>query len=914
MTTAYTPKRATKPLRILMQNRSATFSARGGDTVVLEQLRDGLIARGCLVSVDITGHEDPRNYDIVHLFNFATPESTRAQAEAAVKAGTPFVVTTLYEEVPEFHNQSQAIAGRLKEYVARQQDRSFWEKYKLNLSLIPRAPRFDNDWTASHAAALFVNGESEKRAVERDYPRSKTPTVVHLGHEVAAMATSEAFEREYGLRDFVLCVGRFESRKNQLMLLKALEKSDLTVVFASGGFTYQPDYAQAIHNFKRKGKTVVLDRLSPAMLASAYAACRVHVLPSWFELPGLVSLEAAAYGKNIVATKTGTTADYLGDTAYYCLPWDEDSIEAAVTAAYYAPPKPGLQEMAARWSWNATIDETLTAYEEVLGIRAQSATLEQPVKEIEIQKNPTPLYDMSSEAAEMQEALERGELAAKDGQFELAVRLLTKAEALNPTSARVLKALGAVYLATSDAPKALGYFERALKIAPNDTKVLTGRGMCEVLTTKYADAIPYFERALEADATHLVAIHQLLRCAYETNVLDSAERALIAYLERKPEDSSMRFCLAGCHYRQGKHQQALEEITQVIKDQPEDSTAQDLKALIEFALSSNASVETSPSSATTASKQEVSQETVVSPTFTDINDSLADLSKRIAEWKVGGEVVSAPAKAPEVEPTAPVMTQAPSSTVTPPIMPVQTGPVGSSPGEGYIESRLNMVDDLRRDRKVKDARAAFEAVRHAVGMSPKQSARAKCLEAEFLVLDGELVAADALYTELLQNDGRNARALCGKGALAAEGQKWSEARRFFEEALASQPGYDVALAGLGLCEMVGNNGETAFELFQKAAKANPENQRALLGVMQVGYPLKKYREIEELLTTYLDLHPASVDMLYSFAGVLFAQGKMQQARMEVEKILLFEPANTRALELRKMIETGKSSSATVPAN
>ena len=148
--------------------------------------------------------------------------------------------------------------------------------------------------------------------------------------------------------------------------------------------------------------------------------------------------------------------------------------------------------------------------------------------------------------------------------------------------------------------------------------------------------------------------------------------------------------------------------------------------------------------------------------------------------------------------------------------------------------------------------------------------------------------------------------------MAAEAQRWGEARGFFDKALAAKPGYDVALAGLGLCELIGKKPEDAFDLFKKAVVANPENQRALYGVLQVGYPLKKYGDIEELLARYLDIHPASTDMLYSLAGVLFAQGKMQRARMEVEKILLFEPQNSRALELRQMIEDGSTGVASSP--
>jgi tetratricopeptide (TPR) repeat protein len=102
--------------------------------------------------------------------------------------------------------------------------------------------------------------------------------------------------------------------------------------------------------------------------------------------------------------------------------------------------------------------------------------------------------------------------------------------------------------------------------------------------------------------------------------------------------------------------------------------------------------------------------------------------------------------------------------------------------------------------------------------------------------------------------------------------------------------------------MVENRSEDAFTMFQRAMEANPENQRALLGVLQTGYPLRRFTEMERMISAYLDLHPDSVDMLYSLAGVLFAQGKVNEARLEVEKILVVEPDHEHALELRGMIE------------
>jgi hypothetical protein len=114
-----------KKMRILMQNRPGTFTHRGGDTVVVERLSQGLKARGIDVTVDVAASEDPSTFDLVHLFNFATPELTTHLAERANAAGVPFVVTTLYEDLPRFHHQSHAVAINLMEYVAHGQDRAW---------------------------------------------------------------------------------------------------------------------------------------------------------------------------------------------------------------------------------------------------------------------------------------------------------------------------------------------------------------------------------------------------------------------------------------------------------------------------------------------------------------------------------------------------------------------------------------------------------------------------------------------------------------------------------------------------------------------------------------------------------------------------------------------------------------------
>ena len=117
----------------------------------------------------------------------------------------------------------------------------------------------------------------------------------------------------------------------------------------------------------RGARRLYLPHLAAHELAAAYAAARVHVLPSWHETVGLVSLEAALGGCNVVSTANSGAAEYLGDAAWYCDPRSVDSIREAVASAYAAPLRPQLGEaIAGHYTWRRAAEETLRGYEEVM--------------------------------------------------------------------------------------------------------------------------------------------------------------------------------------------------------------------------------------------------------------------------------------------------------------------------------------------------------------------------------------------------------------------------------------------------------------------------------------------------------------------------------------------------------------------
>lgn len=854
-----------------MQIRPNAFTQRGGDTIVLERLSQGLAIHGHEVSVDVQGIKSPSDFDVVHLFNFATPAITAEFAARASKAGVPVVVTSLYEDIPAFHSQSHLAAQALMEYVQGGQQKHSWTLSLSDITSVPQAKRFPADEIVRCATALLANGSGEAQALLRDFPNARRIIEVPVGHDLGIKAGPELFERTYGFRDFVLCVGRLESRKNQLMLLKALEDSPLTVVLAGGGFSYQPEYEAAIRAFKRKGRTIILGRVEEEMLSSAYAACRVHALPSWYELPGLVSLEAASHGKKIVVTRTGTTADYVADEAFYCLPWDPDSILSAVMAAYYSPKKDGLEELVSQFTWDSAVRGTIKVYEEVLESSERKSTC---VGESSLVAQG--VYDMSVDITEFQDALERGEMAAKKSEFALAEEWLLKAEQINPSSTRVLKARGAVLLAQLKPQEARELFDRALALEPADAKLLAGRGMCELVAHNPAGAIGFFEKAVSASPEYLVAIYQLLECAYSLGNFTSALQALERYLSIKPFDSDMRFCYAGCLYKSGQLDRSEVEIGRILQENPAHQGAVELKSIMVAARMSRGEV--SADAPTKLSTPAINPSTPSG----DIREALNDLSVRVKAWKV---------------PSAP----------TPEV--ASTSEFSAVSSETEILTAIGQIEDLKRAGEFTEAMRVLTTLKESGRLSEQYRERVDCLDAEFTVLGGDLIKASAMYDAVLVSNPNSARALCGKGALAAEKQEWGVAREFFTRARGTNPDYDVAIAGLGLCAMVENKVEEAFGLFQAAVDKNPENNRALLGVLQTGYPLKRYSEMERMLSAYLDLHPGSLDMLYSLAGVLYAQGKVKEARLEVEKILIFEPEHEHALELRGMIDNSGTNSA-----
>lgn len=347
--------------------RADATTSRGGDTVVLEKLYSELKQLGTDVAVDLEGTKNPADFDIAHIINFATPDATLKHSTRCVERNTPYVVTTLYEDWTQFFNKK--IMGEIVfgAYVVNGQSRELLSHLETLVSNVPLPAILDNHFSAKHACMLIASGEEERQVVERDYAVHGKVEICHFGNDFITPADGGKSFREYlGITDYILCVGRLEKRKNQLALLKALEDWDLPLVFATGGVSQEKEYSEYCQLFKRRGKNYFVERIPESLLASAYEGATCHVLPSWYELPGLVTIEAAARGTPVVAADAGTIKDYLGDLADYCQPDSYGSIENAVVASLKRTRSNDLRNHVSQFTWANSAKRMLELYEMAL--------------------------------------------------------------------------------------------------------------------------------------------------------------------------------------------------------------------------------------------------------------------------------------------------------------------------------------------------------------------------------------------------------------------------------------------------------------------------------------------------------------------------------------------------------------------
>jgi len=343
-------------MKVVFGNSIFGYLLYGGAEVQLEQTRFHLIKLG--INVELFNQWDKdilKNVDVLHWFHIDA--NSFEIIRLAKKRGIKIVVSSIFW--PLTNEYLQAI----------------WSRF---LSLLYRLKIPFTTYTALQkevlylADAVVVSSDSEGAKISKIFGVSerKIYTVPVGVSQSFINASPDIFVEKYHLKDFILCVGRVEPRKNQLNLLRATKDFDIPVVII-GDCTVNSVYYEKCLNI-RHSNVYFLGKINydDELLKSAYAAARVLVMPSTLETPGLVALESALVGTRIVITKYGNTYEYFENYVEYVEPYSVRSIREGILKAMNIPDMK-VEELRNKvmnnYTWEKIAEKMYNLYQELIG-------------------------------------------------------------------------------------------------------------------------------------------------------------------------------------------------------------------------------------------------------------------------------------------------------------------------------------------------------------------------------------------------------------------------------------------------------------------------------------------------------------------------------------------------------------------
>jgi len=344
-------------MHVLFAAKQATALTRGGVHTQVLQTREALENLGVHVTLfDTWRNFQVNEFDLVHIFsaNMATYHFARA-----IKAqGLPLVIS------PVFYTRRTAKVVqsviKVDKFISRKV-RGIWTDYGLIAEMCSWAEAITPNSTEE--GKLFIDAFS--------IPEKKVIVVPNGVEERFAHATPGLFEREYGIKDFILSVGHIgPERKNVLRLIEALEYIEHPAVII-GCIDDTPSGLACLERAGRNPWLLIVDAIphDSMLLASAYAACDVFVLPSQFETPGIAALEAGLAGAKIVITPIGGTKEYFDNDAIYVEPTSTESITRGIQTALKNKKDNALRtRIQKEFLWEKVGEKTKQVYKNILGL------------------------------------------------------------------------------------------------------------------------------------------------------------------------------------------------------------------------------------------------------------------------------------------------------------------------------------------------------------------------------------------------------------------------------------------------------------------------------------------------------------------------------------------------------------------
>ncbi|MBM3207767.1 MAG: glycosyltransferase family 4 protein [Chlamydiae bacterium] len=317
----------------------------GGDLRTFETIKLGLQELGHEAEI-LSTSTDLHNTDFVFLSN--TSLDLRPDNNVLDLLGIPYGLIPFHENYIQYHSPSKGFFEFVKKCYNETLDSTV--KYEIDylfenpnvinyFEIPPRKCSLINYNTIKNARVCIANSPTEARTLLRDCPKATVETVLWtpgFADEFTSEPTNEFLDLT-GLKSksYILQVGRFETRKNQLASILATKDLDIPLVFIStktNALDYEMFCIQSIVKW-RKAPTIFIglnanpckegplqiipmpnnQKLSNSMLQSAFFHAGLHLHPAFQELPGYTYFESVAQGTATIASSWTTIQDYFSN-------------------------------------------------------------------------------------------------------------------------------------------------------------------------------------------------------------------------------------------------------------------------------------------------------------------------------------------------------------------------------------------------------------------------------------------------------------------------------------------------------------------------------------------------------------------------------------------------------------------------
>jgi len=171
---------------------------------------------------------------------------------------------------------------------------------------------------------------------------------------------------------------------------------------------------------------------------------------------------------------------------------------------------------------------------------------------------------------------------------------------------------------------------------------------------------------------------------------------------------------------------------------------------------------------------------------------------------------------------------------------------------------------------------------------------------------GNLQKAEAAYKLLLEKT--DMPLIVGDyGILLVAMNDMALATPLLKKAFAADPTLDRVDGALGLVALRNGNAAEAYEHIHRAMLSNFEHKGLLLSLIDVARALKRLEDALPVITAYIEFYPGNLELKASYAEVLRDLGRIEEAREQLDMILLFEPDHEIATQLLASLEATDSS-------